>query len=94
MSHKKQDCPAREVQCNCCNKKGHYIKVCHQKTYEKQANVVGADCQSITDSEDDFDYLEQSTVVANKAAREPLLMLHFMATSSKPFQEKLTLEQW
>ena len=29
-----------------------------------------ADCQSITDSEDDFDYLEQSTVVPSKVAHE------------------------
>ena len=94
MSHKKQDCPAREAQCHYCDKKGHYSKVCHQKTYEKQANTVGAECPPITDSEDDFDYMEQSTVVASKVAGKLLLMLHFMATNSKQFQEKLTLEQW
>ena len=89
IKHKKQDCPAREAQCHYCNKKGHYSKVCHQKTYEKQANTVEADCQSITDSEDDFDYLEQSTVVASKVAREIVADVTFYGSQHQTIPGKV-----
>jgi len=89
ITHKKQDCPAREAQCHYCNKKGHYSKVCHQKTYEKQANTVEADCQSITDSEDDFDYLEQSTVVASKVAREIVADVTFYGSQQQTIPGKV-----
>ena len=87
--HRKQDCPAREAQCHYCNKKGHYSKVCHQKTHEKQANVVGADCQSISDSEDDCGYLNQSTVVASKVAREIIANVTFHGNQQQTIPGKV-----
>ena len=82
-------CPARQAQCHYCNKNGHYSKVCHQKMYEKQANTVGADCQSITDNEDDFDDLEQSTVAASKGAHEIVADVTFYGNQQQKIPGKV-----
>ena len=66
--------------------------MCHQKTHEKQANVVGADCQSISDSEDDFDYLYQSTVVASKVAREIIANVSFNGSQQQTIPGKVDTE--
>ena len=81
--------PVRQAQCHYCNKKGQYSKVCHQKTYEKQANTVGAECQSITNSEDDFDYVEQSTVIASRVAHEIVADVTFYGNQQQKIPGKV-----
>ena len=83
--HKKDQCPAKDVRCNFCSKKGHLERACIIKKRSLRQNCL----EVISDDDDSTPIYDMDSIHIEDATREVMTTVTFHTTQACRIQGKL-----